>query len=74
MSNLEDLFCRIDQNCQNVEPQWDQRLLTHEISCVIHSNADCYSRNYKRFRFFSQEVYSHYSGQYWWLFACALLA
>jgi transposase len=72
MSNLDELFCYVDDWTQEFEPQWQQKLLSNGVTRPVRAKSLCLSEimtiliafhqnHYRNFKHF----YLNYVQQYW---------
>ncbi|NEP19721.1 MAG: IS982 family transposase [Leptolyngbya sp. SIO4C1] len=72
MSSLEELFCSVDDFCQQFEPQWHRSLLSHGVKTRVRQRSLCLSEvmtiligfhqsHYRNFK----SYYVHHVCRYW---------
>ena len=64
MSSLDALFCQIDDFCQKFEPQWQQRLLMHDLKTRKRERSLCLSEVMTILVAFHQNHYRNFKHYY----------
>lgn len=64
MSSLEELFCHIDDFCQQFQPRWQQQLLTHGLVMRARPRGLCLSEIMTILVAFHQQPYRNFKDFY----------